>query len=107
VRTAGVPAGLRDRVQGGPVQEPVAGSGDPAVLRHVPDSHTGVEDHPGRRRLGGQRAQRDRTAAVGRPPALDELGGDRRVDLQLDHLHDPAAVRQPREDRCPPAGSDR
>ena len=27
--------------------------------------------------------------------AVDELGGDRRPDLQLDHLHDPAAVRQP------------
>ena len=29
----------------------------------------------------------------------DKLGGDRRADLQLDHLHDPAAVRQPGEDR--------
>ena len=31
--------------------------------------------------------------------AVDQLGGDRRPDLQLDHLHDPAAVRQPGEDR--------
>ena len=40
-----------------------------------------------------------RPAARRRPAAVDELGGDRRADLQLDHLHDPAALRQPREDR--------
>ena len=29
------------------------GSGDPAVLRDVPDPHAGVEDDPGRRRVRG------------------------------------------------------
>ena len=75
------------------------GSGDPAVLRDVPDPHDRVEDDPGRRRLGGQRARHGRPAAQRGPAAVDQLGGDRRPDLQLDHLHDPAAVRQPGEDR--------
>lgn len=54
-----------------------------------------LEDHPGRQRLRGRRAGRGGTAAVRGQAALDELGGDRRSDLQLDHLHDPAALRQP------------
>ena len=35
--------------------------------------------------------------------ALDQLGRHRRADLQLDHLHDPAALCQPGEDRPPTA----
>ena len=46
-----------------------------------------------------QHARRRRAAAERGPAAVDQLGGDRRADLQLDHLHDPAAVRQPGEDR--------
>ena len=32
------------------------------------------------------------------------VGGDRRIDLQLDDIHDPAALRQPGEDRSAAAG---
>ena len=41
----------------------ILGSGDPAVLRDVPDPHHRVEDDPRRRGLGGQRAGRHRPAA--------------------------------------------
>ena len=99
VSAAGLPARIRHRVQGGPVQEPHPRAGDPAVLRDVPDPHHRVENDSGRRRLGGQRARLDRPAAQRGPTAVDQLGGDRRADLQLDHLHDPAALRQPGEDR--------
>ena len=77
----------------------ILGSGHPAVLRDVPDPHHRVEDHPRRRWLGGQYARRRRPAARRRQTAVHELGGDRRIDLQLDHFHDPAAVREPGEDR--------
>ena len=80
------PAGLRHRLQGGPVQEPAARPGDPAVLRHVPDPHAS----PGRRSWPTTAGWSSALGTIGLlpergPAAVDELGGDRRPDLQLDH----------------------
>ena len=68
-----LPAGLRHRVQVGSLQEPAAGSGDPAVLRDVPGPHPGVEDDLRRRRHRGAHTRRHRIC-VGRPPAVDTSG---------------------------------
>ena len=62
---AGLPAGVRDRAEGRPVEEPAAGLRDRAVLHQLPGPHPGLEDDPVRQRRSSSPAAR---RAPARPP---------------------------------------
>ena len=78
--------------------------GDPAVLHHLHHPHPGLEDDLRRR----QRSSSGILDTVGPAPSqradpVHPVGGDRRAHLQLPAVHDPADLREHREDRPPPA----
>ena len=98
-----LPARLRDR---GPRQPALAAAaavrGHRAVLHHLPDPDDRLEDDPRRRQPDRRRAPVPRHRPRRRPGAGDQRRRDRRADLQLPAVHDPADLRQPRAARPEP-----
>ena len=98
-----LPAGVRDRVQVGPLEERPAGPRHRPVLHQLPHPHAGLADHPhqrGPRHAGAARDRRDGRPALPRvhrrrPAARLAARGRHRADLQLPAVHGAAAVRQP------------
>ncbi|CAA9348792.1 MAG: Putrescine transport system permease protein PotH, partial [uncultured Nocardioidaceae bacterium] len=98
---ARLPVGLRDRVQGRPVEVRHARARHRAVLHQLPAADALVAHHPLRQRAGDQLPADDRGAARRRPAAGDAGGGHRRADLQLPAVHDAADLRLARQGRPP------
>ena len=92
---ARLPAGVRDRLQGGEMAARDAAGGGGAVLHHLPDPHPRLGDDPLRRKPGGGRPQLP-PARPGPSRPRHRSGRDLGAGLQLPALHGAADLRQPR-----------
>ena len=96
---AGLSARLLDRVQGGPVAEPLPALHRRAVLRHVPGADARLAEHPRRPGAGRRVPPRRAHPRRGRPAAGDNVRRGVGHRLQLLPVHGAPDLRLARADR--------